>query len=212
MIPSLHDESEFRHKTVLDTEQQQVAEVYAKALIGATESAGVSEQVLEEYGSFLEAVRASGRNVRTFLHGIPRDDLVELIHRMLSGKVHQLLLNFLKVVAEHGRMDALEAIYGAATGLLDKLRNRVRVHVTTATPLEDSQAEVLKDVLRRQTGAEPILVTTVDPEVLGGLIVQVGDTVYDGSVTAQLENMRGRLIERSIHEIERRRDLVRTAG
>src|SRR5690606_1273922 len=167
---------------------------------------------MEEFGSFVEAVYGSSRDVRSFLQAVPRDDLRELIDRLLAGKAHQLLVNFLKVVADHGRMNALEAIYKAAVEQLDKLRNRVRVHVTTATPLADSQAEILKNALRQQTGAEPILITRVDPDMIGGLIVQVGDTVYDGSVTAQLENMRGRLIERSIHEIERRRDLVRTAG
>jgi len=209
--PSVHD-NEYSQPTVLDTEQQQVAEVYAKALLGATEQVGASEQVMEEFGSFVEAVYGSSRDVRSFLQAVPRDDLRELIDRLLAGKAHQLLVNFLKVVADHGRMNALEAIYKAAVEQLDKLRNRVRVHVTTATPLADSQAEILKNALRQQTGAEPILITRVDPDMIGGLIVQVGDTVYDGSVTAQLENMRGRLIERSIHEIERRRDLVRTAG
>lgn len=211
MNPSVHD-NEYSQPTVLDTEQQQVAEVYAKALLGATEQVGASEQVMEEFGSFVEAVYGSSRDVRSFLQAVPRDDLRELIDRLLAGKAHQLLVNFLKVVADHGRMNALEAIYKAAVEQLDKLRNRVRVHVTTATPLADSQAEILKNALRQQTGAEPILITRVDPDMIGGLIVQVGDTVYDGSVTAQLENMRGRLIERSIHEIERRRDLVRTAG
>lgn len=211
MNPSLHD-NEYSQPTVLDTDQQQVAEVYAKALLGATEQVGASEQVMEEFGSFVAAVYSSSRDVRTFLQGVPRDDLVALIDRLLGGKAHQLLLNFLKVVADHGRMNALEAIHLAAVQLLDKLRNRVRVQVTTATPLADSQAETLKNALRQQTGAEPILVTRVNPDMIGGLIVQVGDTVYDGSVTAQLEQMRGRLIERSIHEIERRRDLVRTAG
>lgn len=211
MNPSVHD-NENRQPTVLDTDQQQVAEVYAKALLSSTEPVGASEQVMEEFGSFVEAIRGSSRDARTFLQGIPRDDLIALIDRMLRGKVHQLLLNFLKVVAEHGRMNALETIYLAAVEQLDKLRNRVRVQVTTATPLEDSQAEALKNALRQQTGAEPILITRVNPDMIGGLIIQVGDTVYDGSVTAQLEQMRGRLIERSTHEIERRRDLVRTAG
>jgi len=209
--PSLHD-NEYRHPTVLDTDQQQVADVYAKALLSSTEPVGASEQVMEEFGSFVEAIRGSSRDTRTFLQDIPRDELIGLIDRLLRGKVHQLLLNFLKVVAKHGRMNALPAIYLAAVEQLDKLRNRVRVQVTTATPLEDSQAEALKNALRQKTGAEPILVTRVNPDMIGGLIIQVGDTVYDGSVTAQLEQMRGRLIERSTHEIERRRDLVRTAG
>ena len=55
MDPSLH-ENEYQYPTVLDTDQQQVAEVYAKALIGATEKASVSEQVLDDYGSFVDGV------------------------------------------------------------------------------------------------------------------------------------------------------------
>ncbi len=208
MDPSLH-EHEYQHRTVLDTDQQQVADVYAKALIGVTEKAGVSDQVLADYATVVDAVDSLLPRAAVFVFGgIPRDDMLGVLDRTFGGRVHPLLLNFLKVLAEHNRLNCLRVIYMASTELLDKLRSRIRVKVTTATPLPDSKAEELKVILRRATGAEPVLISKVDSKVIGGLIVQVGDTVYDGSVMAQLEHMRTRLIDRSTHEIERRRDRV----
>ena len=208
MDPSLH-EHDYQHPTVMDTDHQQVADVYAKALLGATEKAGVSEQVMSEYEQLVQAVDSLLPGAGVFVFGgIPRDDVQDMLQRSLGGKLHPLLVNFLKVLGKHGRLDSLRAIYLAATELLDKTRGRIRVKVTTATPLPAGQADELKNILRKATGAEPILVARVDTKVIGGLIVQVGDTVYDGSVVAQLEHMGSRLIDSSIHEIERRRDRV----
>ncbi len=210
MDPSLH-EQEYQYATAADNDRQQVADVYAKALIGATEKAGVSEQVLSEYSTVVEAVDTLLPGAGVLIYGgIPRDDLLAVLQKALGGKVHPLLLNFLKVLTNHNRMYCLRAIFLAATERFDKLRKRIRVKVTSATPLAEAQVDNLKSILRISTGAEPILIRRIDEKLIGGLIVQVGDTVYDGSVTTQLEHMRTRLIDRSSHEIERRRDRVGT--
>ena len=89
---------------------------------------------------------------------------------------------------------------------MDGILGRVRVQVVTATPLASDQEQQIVARLRALTKAEPILHKVIDPDKLGGLIFRIGDTVYDGSVSSQLERTRRQMIHRSVHEIQSRRD------
>jgi F-type H+-transporting ATPase subunit delta len=75
----------------------------------------------------------------------------------------------------------------------------MRVTVTTAVPLPDDQRERLRQELREKYKKEPVLTTKVDPALLGGLVVKVGDWLYDASVRTRLTNIRKQLIERGSH-------------
>ena len=86
------------------------------------------------------------------------------------------------------------------------MRGLVRVEVTTATTLTDDLAAKIKEQLRGMLGGEPVLMTSIKPELIGGVVLRVGDAVYDGSVAARLADVRGRIINRSVHEIQSRRD------
>jgi len=123
-----------------------------------------------------------------------------------------LLLNFLKVVSSHGRLDTLRAIHQELRKLYDALKHRVRVHVTTAAPLDGQLTKSLTQSLRGMLGEEPEIETSVDPELIGGIVLRIGDTVYDGSVARQLEQVREQMINRSVHEIQGRRDRFRHSG
>ena len=70
-------------------------------------------------------------------------------------------------------------------------------------------ANKIAATLRTMLGGEPIFTRTVRPELIGGIVLRVGDTVYDGSVATQLEQIREQMITRSVHEIQSRRDRFR---
>ncbi len=76
----------------------------------------------------------------------------------------------------------------------------------TAVPLSDNQLEALRGQLARMTGGAPILNVATDPELIGGIVIQVGDLRYDASVQNRLAQLRLRLIEGKTHEIQSRRD------
>ncbi len=197
-----------------DIVSQQVAAMYAKALLGATEKAGKTEEVLEEFAAIVsqafdpnprfEAVIGSGF--------IDHEQKVAMIDRVFRGRVSPMLLNFLKVVSSHGRLDLLRAIYRAAVMNLDELRGRVKVEVRSATPLDDATAKHIVEEMHKKTGSQPRLVVRQDPSLIGGVVLRVGDTVYDGSVATQLERVRAAMINRSVHEIQSRRDRFRHSG
>ena len=93
--------------------------------------------------------------------------------------------------------------------LYEQLRGRVPVQLTTAAAAGRCAGRADRRGLRRLLGGEPVLERAVDPELIGGAVVRVGDTVYDGSIANQLENLRQQMIDRSAHEIQSRRDRFR---
>ena len=132
-----------------------------------------------------------------------------LLDRMLKGRASAILLNFLKVVARHGRLDCLRAIHLQSHVVYDKLRNRIPVRLSTATPLDPAVLAEIAQNLRAKLGGEPVIQQEVDPSLIGGAVLRIGDTIYDGSVANQLQNLRQQMIEKSAHEIQSRRDRFR---
>ncbi|MGD9721740.1 MAG: ATP synthase F1 subunit delta [Pirellulales bacterium] len=197
----------------IDVGAQQVATVYAKAFVGAAQTEGQVDAAVEE----LRAV-AAALDEFPQLDNILGSALVEheekcqILERVFAPKVSPLTLNFLKVLSRHGRLNIVRATAQQVDHLYDVLRGRVRVAMHTATPVADGLSRRLEDALRKLLGGEPKVDPTVDPSLIGGVVLRVGDTVYDGSVARQLRQVREQMITRSIHEIQSGRDRFRHSG
>ena len=100
------------------------------------------------------------------------------------------LLTFLKIVARRYRLNAIRAIQESASKLRDELAGRVQVEVTVSKPLDAAAEQALVAKLQGLFKKDVRLQTKVNPAILGGLVVRVGDTVYDGSVDGQLRLLR----------------------
>jgi F-type H+-transporting ATPase subunit delta len=100
-----------------------------------------------------------------------------------------------------GRLDQLPAVVRQARKIWNTRQNRKSVLVRSAVPLDAAQQKDLADRLRASLQAEPILQLRVDPTVLGGLVIQVGDLVYDTSVRSQLERLRRQLVEEKLQQL-----------
>jgi F-type H+-transporting ATPase subunit delta len=196
-----NDDRTPRHETVMDAGSRRVARVYAEALLGAAEKAGQIGPVLDEFASLFEDVFRADPQFGTFLASgaISRKPKAEVIHRVFDGRASEAFLNFLLVLNDHQRLDLLRGIYEAARELYDERGGRLRVLVTSAVPLPDDQRERLLQELRAKYRKEPVLTTRVDPALLGGLVIRVGDWTYDTSVRTRLETIRKQLIERGSH-------------
>ncbi len=205
-----HD-ARFAHQEQPDVSVQQIAAVYAEALLGATEKAGQTEVVLAELDQLVSEVLDRIPKFAAVLGSawISHEEKVGMLDRVLGGRVSPLLLNFLKVLSRRGRLDCLAAIRREAHRVWDRLRNRVPVQVTTATPLAPPLAQRLTQRLRSLVGGEPVIEYRVDPAVIGGLVVRVGDTLFDASVVTQLQSLRKQILDRSAYEIQSRRDRFR---
>jgi F-type H+-transporting ATPase subunit delta len=205
-------EAPTRPDTVLDIDAQQVGALYAKALLAATEAAGQTESVLVEFDSLVANVLDRQPKFESVLASgvIPAEEVVGVIDKAFAGRASPLFLNFLRVLAKHGRLNNLRATHKAAHELLNKMRGRVQVRVTTATELRETMAQEIAQQVRSSLGIEPVLQRRVDPKLIGGVVLQIGDTVYDGSVATQFERLRAVMLDRSVHEIQSRRERFRS--
>jgi F-type H+-transporting ATPase subunit delta len=185
--------------TTIDPRRQQIGAVYAKALLGAAEKAGQTDAVAEELQSLVTDVLDKLPQLQAALASprIGHEEKLTLIDRAFAGRMSDVLLNFLKVLSRHGRLDCLGAIAEAAQKQLNELKGRVEVWVTTAAPLSNPLREQIVTRLSALLGQEVVLKTKLDPEMLGGLVVRIGDTVFDGSVSARLVQMRQAAVEKT---------------
>lgn len=185
--------------TILDSGLQYLGSVYAKALLGAAEkalgSAGV-DQVVAELEAVSDQVFARLPRLTATL-GSPKVALAskeQMLDKALGGKIAPVLLVALKVLARRGRFDCLPAMRLAARRQLNALRGLVEATVTTAGAVDGPTREALVAKLGRALRAQVSVQYRVDPQILGGVVVQVGDTVYDGSLANQLTRLRSQLV------------------
>jgi len=194
-----------------DVGVEHIADIYAIALLGAAEDAGRTRQALDEFDVLVADVLPRHPKFDAILASnlVSPEEKTGIIDRVLGGVASPLFVNFLKVVARHGRLDCLRAIRRRTGELYDRQRGRIRVQLTTAAPLSSDQAGRVAANLRDALGGEPVVEQIADPELIGGAVLRIGDTVYDGSIANQLKVVRQQMIDRSVHEIQSRRNRFR---
>ncbi len=179
---------------------------YAEALLnaGGDEAEAVVEE-LEAIGS--DVLRAQPRFAAILAApSISAAEKDRIVVDTFEGRALPTVVRFLRVLNRHGRLGLLAGVTGQARATLDRRNNRKPVTVRSAVPLDEGQQAALRDRLASMIHASPVITLVVDPSLIGGLVVQIGDEVYDASVRTRLEAIRGRLIERKTHEIQSRRD------
>lgn len=196
-----------RSRSAIDPAEKRVGALYAKAILAAAEKAGETDRVVEDFEAFVAEVVEPNPKFEAVLASalVSADAKLKMIDRVVASRVSKITQHSLAVLAKHGRLDALRAVAVALREQYDVLRGRVRVEVRTAVPL-NGQLPALTDQLRRMFGGEPQIESKVDPQLIGGIILRVGDMIYDGSVATQLKNLCDQMINRSVHEIQSGRD------
>ncbi len=194
-----------------DVGAEHIADVYAKGLLAATECAGQTAAVVDEFDAVMAEVIGRFPKLEAVFDSILvlPEEKEKLIDKTLGGRVSPLLVNFLKVVARHGRLDCLRAIHCQTHVAYDKLRRRIPVRLTTAEPVSAEMAARIAADLRGKLEGEPIIEQEVDPSLIGGAVLRVGDMIYDGSIANQLQELRRKVSDRSAHEVQSRRDRFR---
>jgi F-type H+-transporting ATPase subunit delta len=193
-----------RAPSVFDIGVLRVARVYAEALLNAAEKVGRVDEIWAELATVVHGGGGSVDPITLLTHtAIPRRRRGEIIRLVFAGKADDLLFNFLMVMNGHQRLDTLRAVAAVFHELKDDRARRVSVQVRSAVPLTETEREEVRELARRRFGLEPMLAESVDPAVLGGLRIQVGDQVIDATVRARLESLKNQLLARSSHAIRR---------
>ncbi|HOP77826.1 MAG: ATP synthase F1 subunit delta [Thermogutta sp.] len=201
-------DSRFAAEFAGDVTVERIAAVYAEAFLNVTEKSGETESAIAELDAIVDEVLKPHPRFAEILGSniISHEEKVGIIDRVFKGRVSQLVLNFLKVLSRRGRLDIFLPIVHAIHEEFDRRRGIVPVRVVTAAPLDEKLSEQLATRLRGLIQGEPRVSYRVDPRVIGGIVIEIGDKVIDASVSAQLERLKKQIIDRSAHEIQSRRD------
>ena len=168
-----------------------VAKPYAKALFDAATEGQVLDRIIDDAHRILELATAAPE-----LDQFIRNPIIspqakgEIFQQLLSEAIHPLSLNFLLLLASKQRDRWLVAILQEFLNIVDAKEGRLAAQVISATPLTDAQHASLIQRLSAHSGKQVRLESTIDPEIKGGFIARLGDTVFDGSVATQLQRMK----------------------
>jgi F-type H+-transporting ATPase subunit delta len=193
-----------RHPTVFDTNQQHAGDVYAKAVLGAAAKADQTQEVVEELDALVSEVFEKLPKLEATLAAprVPLEAKYRILDRAFAGRMTDLLLRFLKVLCRHRRLDCLRVINRAVREQYHEVLGCIDVQVRTAQPLSVELRAAITARLETMLAKRVNLCESVDPQLIGGLVVRVGDTVYDASVANRLVRLRREAVERTVQTIK----------
>jgi F-type H+-transporting ATPase subunit delta len=188
-----------------------IARVYARSMLKLAEERGEGDSLLEELKGLVENLDrdpAFGRFLASPL--VDDEDRASFLERVFRGKASDLLVDSLQVVNRKGRLGLLRAIAEAYRMEHRDLRGMVDAYVRTVVPLTEPLRERVRAAVARHTGKTPVLIEKIDPSLIAGIVVQVGDTKIDESLSRRLRELAANLENRATQEILRARNEGRT--
>ncbi len=169
---------------------EEIARVYATALFAAAKDRGKLDAIRDQLAQFVEALEGS-KELRLYLFSpyFSSAEKIEGLKRAVTDAEPEFL-NFLELLLEKGRMPVIFRMRRQYDALWDKENKRLGVTVTSAVELDPEIAKRIGKEIEEQTGNTVELESRVDPEILGGLVLQVGNMVLDTSIRNRLEKLR----------------------
>ena len=168
----------------------EAARVYARALFEVAKERGKLDEIGEQLAEFTDALEGS-RELRAFFFSpyFSSAEKIDGLRKAVSGAEPELV-NFLELLIEKHRMTEIFRIRGRFEQLWKQEKKRLDVSVTSAVELDPAVLEKIESEIERQTGQKADLSSRVDEEILGGIVLQVGNMVLDASIRNRLEKLR----------------------
>jgi F-type H+-transporting ATPase subunit delta len=169
---------------------EEIAEVYARSLFEVAKEQGKLDEIREQLGEFVDALEAD-RDLQVFFFSpyFSTKEKQEGLRRAVDG-ADEILLNFLELLIENHRMPVLFRVRRAFERLWREENRLLPVSVTSAVELDKATVKQIGDRIAEQTDRKVDLSASVDPDILGGIVVRVGNAVLDASVRNRLEQLR----------------------
>ena len=169
---------------------EEIARVYARSLFAVAKEQDKLDLVREQLGQFADALDGS-RELSIFFFSpyFSTEEKKEGLGRLLEG-VDPTVENFLALLVENHRMPVIFRVRRDFEHLWEQENKLLPVTITSAVALDEATVKSIGDAIGRQTGQRVELTTNVDPDVLGGLVVRVGNSILDASIRNRLENLR----------------------
>ncbi|MDQ5894061.1 MAG: F-type H+-transporting ATPase subunit delta [Actinomycetota bacterium] len=167
-----------------------LARVYAESLFGVAKEKGETDEVRDQIAQFADALEGD-RELSVFFFSpyFSTQEKLDGLHKAVEGASPEVL-NFLELLIEKHRMPAIYRIRRNIDDLWKKENDRIEVTVTSAVELDPAVAEQVGAAVEKQTGKQVELTSNVDENIIGGLVLQVGNMVLDSSIRNNLEKLR----------------------
>ena len=164
---------------------------YGEGLYALCAEEGIAQPVLQEMECLQEAFRQNPDYFRLLSNmTLSKEERVGIVDETFRGQVHVYVLNFLKILVERGAVHTFRECAKAYAECYNQDHRVLDAMVTTARPLDDTQRARMIEKLRRMSGKEVALRETVDPDVMGGVLLQMDGKRYDNTVRHRLEAIR----------------------
>jgi F-type H+-transporting ATPase subunit delta len=169
---------------------EEIARVYARSLFDVARERDKLDIVREQLGQFSEALAGSQElSVFFFSPYFSTEEKKDGLGRLIEG-ADESFLNFLELLVEKHRMPAIHRIRREYDTLWEKENKLLPVQVTSAVALDESTLKGIGESVGQQTGRKVELTSEVDPNVLGGIVLRVGNSILDASIRNRLEQLR----------------------
>jgi F-type H+-transporting ATPase subunit delta len=169
---------------------EEIAQVYARSLYQVATEHDKLDTVREQLGEFADALDQS-RELQTFFFSpyFSTEEKKDGLGRIVTG-ADEILTNFLAVLVENHRMPVIFRVRRELDRLWQEANQLLPVQITSAVALDESVATRIGDEIGRQTGRRVQLTSTVDPDVIGGVVLRVGNSILDASIRTRLDALR----------------------
>lgn len=189
--------------------EQALARVWSDAVFQLAASRGVADDVLEEWRGLVELIDRDPQLKAVF--GSPLVSVAEksqIIEKSFRGRASDLFVDTLQVLGRKGRLGLVRPVAAAFEETWMASKNQVEVNVTSAVPLSPEQRQRVTEAASRFAGKQARLHETVDPSILGGLVVRVGDRKFDDSISRELEQVYAGFGARGSRELARIQEYI----
>jgi F-type H+-transporting ATPase subunit delta len=169
---------------------EEIAQVYARSLFQVATERDELDVVREQLGQFADALSESPE-LQTFFFSpyFSTEEKKEGLDKAVTGAT-EAVRNFLDLLIEKHRMPVVFRIRRVFDQLWEEAHDLLPIEITSAIELDPSIAERIGDEIGRQTGRTVELTSTVDPDVIGGIVLRVGNSILDASIRTRLDNLR----------------------
>jgi ATP synthase F1 delta subunit len=169
---------------------EEIAQVYARALFEVAQEKGDLDEVREQLGQFADAL-AESRELQTYFFSpyFSTEEKKDGLHKAVSG-ASEPVMNFLELLVEKHRMPAVFRIRREIDALWREENKLLPVQLTSAIALDDDTVQNLGRTIGERTGRKVDVTATVNPDILGGIVLRVGNSILDASIRNRLESLR----------------------
>jgi ATP synthase F1 delta subunit len=169
---------------------EEIAEVYARSLFEVATDQDKVDAIRDQLGEFADALNES-RDLQMFLFSpyFSTEEKEEGLDRAVTG-ADETFLNFLKLLIEKHRTPLIFRVRSSFESLWEDANRLLPVEVTSAVELDKNTVKQIGDRISEQTDRKVDLTTRVEPEILGGIVLQVGNSILDASIRNRLEQLR----------------------